>query len=449
MSTRVAVTILLLAVIAGAVTYSLVCRDQMNRKLPEVRPARKASAPVEDVDYGYPLPDRVLEQLRKDERAGITRRQQIRAHAWSVLAAVTNDTTGYPPWFTWCSREDVLNGKCKDGQTRVSSPANVHSAGAIFAAKNSVTSVYFNPPAAKAFGRFPLSKEGVGLDFASTLKNIATGAEAPLTLDSSSIVVKATWRLVSRSREDTWNLPVWEGPTACTAHPPTCQDPQTEGILSEYFPTVRLNFTNANLTQCSEASYPVTPSAPEQTIPIGNLFHIQLCKDEARWIANREGSEASCEGCKLRAAAGDFLVLESLHVATREIEDWTWQTYWWTTSAQPTADRPDRISLESPWTNYAMKTTLDDSFPDPTKPDYQVANPYMEFRIKDGSRSNCMSCHRRAAYDPAATATNTRVSNAAKVYPGRVPNSYFEGLAKTSFLWTVARQAALAQAAAP
>lgn len=30
-----------------------------------------------------------------------------------------------------------------------------------------------------------------------------------------------------------------------------------------------------------------------------------------------------------RIDAGDYAILTSMHIATRETDDWTWQTFWW------------------------------------------------------------------------------------------------------------------------
>jgi hypothetical protein len=110
------------------------------------------------------------------------------------------------------------------------------------------------------------------------------------------------------------------------------------------------------------------------------------------------------------AKAGDYAVLLAMHVNTKEITFWTWQTFYW----QPGADTPNGFpgskagqpaSLPSPWNNYASCTAYDQT----TKPHGKTMtvcfNPYLETSsgIPAGITSNCVSCH-GAALVPSSAA---------------------------------------------
>lgn len=178
-------------------------------------------------------------------------------------------------------------------------------------------------------------------------------------------------------------------------------------------------------------------------------------------------------------SAGDIAILVGMHVTTREIANWTWQTYWWV----PDADKPAFPSskaiadarpaqLKGAARHYAMSIAY--YMVNPTEP-YATAdivtgkpnygfNPYLEakFDADDfepvglskvyldaktsvptdvGIRSNCMSCHRMAGLnknDLLATNNERRV-------PGFVGDAYisqtnpvFKDMLLTDFAWSVA-----------
>lgn len=146
--------------------------------------------------------------------------------------------------------------------------------------------------------------------------------------------------------------------------------------------------------------------------------------------------------------AGNFALLTAMHVTGKEIVNWTWQTFWW--SAEPDnppfgTERPSTIS--KPWSNYQMRTAYF-----MVMPPGQVSagmplhsfNPYLETNLHGdflisptdsvhwtGVFSNCMSCHRMAAFP-----TNQYAPDG---FIDKGDEFLFQGKTKVDFLWSVLR----------
>lgn len=87
-------------------------------------------------------------------------------------------------------------------------------------------------------------------------------------------------------------------------------------------------------------------------------------------------------------ARGDFVALVAAHITTKEIPDWTWQTYWWHDQPDVGAYAADRPALAGAAGHYLMDATYSAARP--------CFNPWLEARFPDGLASNCISCHQRA-----------------------------------------------------
>lgn len=115
--------------------------------------------------------------------------------------------------------------------------------------------------------------------------------------------------------------------------------------------------------------------------------------------------------------AGDFALLVAMHVSTREIDNWTWQSFWWQPAPNVTlpADPPTAMappsSVPKPWNMYAGCSAYYMVNPPgaPNGTGRLCYNPYLETDLtglkgKDktgqgaGVQSNCMTCHRAAAW---------------------------------------------------
>lgn len=171
------------------------------------------------------------------------------------------------------------------------------------------------------------------------------------------------------------------------------------------------------------------------------------------------------------AVTGDPSVLLAMHVTSREITRWTWQTFWWTpdpanppppSSAAIAADRPAALTGGAGAAkHYAMAIGYDMLVPatpatgggDNGVPVF-VYNPWLEARFgpgvlsdskawtfggktydnKFGVQTNCMSCHEQANY------TNGPVPNPPNYTADRyidLNGPQFKGTLKVDFLWSI------------
>lgn len=148
-----------------------------------------------------------------------------------------------------------------------------------------------------------------------------------------------------------------------------------------------------------------------------------------------------------QVSVGNFALLVAMHVSTREIDNWTWQTFWWQPNlSQLAADPPTAMSppatIPKPWNQYAGCTAYYMVTP-PGAPNGQPRlcyNPYLEtdltgLRGKEktgqgtGVQSNCMTCHRAAAWP-----TN-QYAIAFELDPGNP--IWFTGNTKVDFAWSM------------
>jgi hypothetical protein len=146
-----------------------------------------------------------------------------------------------------------------------------------------------------------------------------------------------------------------------------------------------------------------------------------------------------------------------MHVTTKEIDSWTFQTFWWLPdSNDPTFgyDRPSTV--KGVWRNYVMCNAW--SMESPRLPDgalHICFNPYLEADLGPtkpyvldgktlppdpmaGTKSNCMNCHNRAGYPAFSSAPGSANMGQVANDGYRPPNDpYFSKMTKTDFLWSI------------
>lgn len=160
---------------------------------------------------------------------------------------------------------------------------------------------------------------------------------------------------------------------------------------------------------------------------------------------------------------GDFMILVGMHVSTREITQWTWQSFWWTPNPEAPHSPSDAViaaarpsGLEAPANHYAMTTAYMMVLPaQPVEGGENVGeplaayNPHLEapfppsvFSIKRpingtqiteyGVQSNCMTCHAMANYG----GSSTKLGYGADFYIGRDDPAFIDSV-QTDFLWSI------------
>jgi hypothetical protein len=131
---------------------------------------------------------------------------------------------------------------------------------------------------------------------------------------------------------------------------------------------------------------------------------------------------------------GDFILFIGTHVTSKEIDDWTWSTFWWHDKPNdgPFAkDRPDEV--KGVWRNYLMALTDDQVAPrEPDGSPLVGYNPWLEGKFNNGIVSNCMSCHHRAGFPPVSFLPVTR----GLPDPASDP-AFRPGRLQTDFMWSI------------
>ncbi len=135
---------------------------------------------------------------------------------------------------------------------------------------------------------------------------------------------------------------------------------------------------------------------------------------------------------------GDYILFLGFHVTTKEIDDWTWQTFWWhdrPNEGPYAAGRPDAVI--GVWRNYLMAVANDEVTPkEPDGSPLIAFNPWLEGSFRAGTQSNCMNCHRRASYPKIPFLPVRRGAPDLVSDPAYKPHRL-----QTDFLWTIVDKA--------
>ena len=210
------------------------------------------------------------------------------------------------------------------------------------------------------------------------------------------------------------------------------------------------------------------PAPAAYTYNLRDFIHHKLDTLEARQLnAKRDASDHTV------VEAGDYAVLVAMHITTREIQRWTWQTMWWAPNPDQAPAPSDRgvvaarpAQLKDAPRHYAMGIAY--QMIDPVQPysggtnqgrPIYVFNPYLEASFGQGvfgdkalvrtpmgivtdsvgTQTNCMSCHGHANHSLLADTINNPQYVADTYIDMRSPK--FRGRLKTDFLWSVADMA--------
>lgn len=202
-----------------------------------------------------------------------------------------------------------------------------------------------------------------------------------------------------------------------------------------------------------------THRTPQTTYSLNDFVHFKLDKQTAAELK---------ANFNMQAKEGDIAILVAMHVTSKEITRWTWQTYWWApnpdnppapSSAAIAAMRPKE--LKGAERHYAMSQAY--TFINPNQPltggnnigtSIYAFNPYLEagfdpsvlgnsaIVVTNGQKvvnnygvlTNCMTCHANANFAPASVTTG----------PGYLGDTYidlnsptFKGTLKLDFAWSI------------
>lgn len=365
---------------------------------------------------------------------------KITAKAWDLWGGMTANTEQksdgifLPVWETWCGNEEVFTRTCgkglRPGRRFRNAAQLTHLARLGKGAPSDLRLASFNkfnPPMARYLVQAQAGPAGGTYDYtqqsslaalnqawpAGTPIASRTVQEAPYTppgdgqQGAAGIEIKPVMFLVKQRGLSP--VPLWQGVAgASSAASSDC----AKGPSPKCHPSPNLWTTCVLVDPVSTGSSEAVPSpaSPAQIAsvapallagfscktflyaPLATIYSVQLNAQEAQEFNSAQGNG--------NAAAGDYAVLTAMHVSTKEIENWTWQTYWWQPGGDPPDDFPGSKAgmtdkINGHWRNYAMCTAYDQTQGTRSKAIHVCFNPYLETSagIPDGTQSNCMSCH--------------------------------------------------------
>lgn len=366
----------------------------------------------------------------------------IRTHAWNIWAGMTTTSQhgsfngqALPVWETWCGTEEVFGST--DCESLLAPSRNFvppsQTSHSIPAEDPQVVSFNkFNPSMAtfvlteqsgptKSGGTQNYDYSGQTAPDVNDLNNNWPAGtdisdrkinETPYTPPSTGVQgvaameTKPVFLLVKGGTQLT-PVPFWQGPTASIE--PSVPVPATWTTCTLFDPsepTWTSGFTLQNATQAqinNKVSDPSLSCKNYKYAPLGQIFHFELDADgAAAWNQVSAGAPPDTPQ-KLTAVAGDYAVLVAMHVNTKEILNWTWQTFWWQAGENAPNYDPGGVgsqtnNIEGVWTTYAMCAVYLQTQGTGSSAMNVCYNPYLEtaFGVAGGLKSNCMSCHGQA-----------------------------------------------------
>ncbi|MGD2109535.1 MAG: hypothetical protein PVI86_09105 [Phycisphaerae bacterium] len=406
---------------------------------------------------------RKLELLRdtQDEAA-------MRVHAWKTLMSITDEISGRARWETWPQAKEVytrvppedplrpcepqgkpkqqLRGLALESPPQLE-PLEKDEAPAV--ERSLAQSVHFHPSARKHV-RDQKLYEPLCLD----QLRVKGGHKFIASFPRDAVVVKAIWWPVKRGAPSC--IPVWDGVPRHT-DPGGTRTPKAKRRCGTNRPVAPRNgfSTWRRLLTIDPNSGPSVPTAvvppawwngPRlgqetsvvvETVPIDRFYVHPItphdCEDADTW---KQLQRMFCDVLGENCADDDMLALVGLHVATKELDDWVWMTFWW--HDQPNygrfaANRPQ--DLKDPWPNYLMDVTFSGWTPRELDGGPNITfNPWLEAGMVDGIHSNCLSCHQRAAWCLDATLSYVPPC------PYPVDDRYFNNLMRVDYMWSIFRE---------
>lgn len=407
--------------------------------------------------------------------------KSITQHTWDMWAGMTADSgqsfngSKLPYWETWCGTEEVFGGTCATGKSKArpgrsfriaSQLTHVAKLKGLASAQPDTTIVSFNkfnPSMAQYLQAQHTGPASGNYNYTSISSLIALNAAWPAntpTVDRkveespykpssggtegfAGIETKPVIFLVKAT--GLTPMPLWLGPAQSTN--------QTNPTPNTWKTCVLLD--PANTGGPDVAPVIATPAQIAQKVsmpygcndflyaPLSTIYSFKMdAADAAAWN--------SVQGNGGTAAAGDFGVLGAMHVNSKEIVNWTWQTFWW----QPGQDTPNNFpgskqgmtaNVKGAWRNYASCTAYNQTQGSASTKMVVCFNPFLETSsgIPAGITSNCMSCHGVATAAGSGSNLNTLNYPASYTKPisfgeGKVPiDPMFANFTRTDFSWAI------------
>lgn len=456
----------------GKITFALwllmlfgTCRSPVSREV-EVKPSTVGNEDIYD-----PPPVRTYPSKPMVLQAWIDQMDlpKIRAHAWDIWESIntnSGNSGNVPVWETWYSGYEVYD----IGQDAAAQRAKVRdfeSPSQFIHLPQSGARIPVDPAERPtSFNRYSRSLAQTiwdkGYHKKATLERINKAFDTKDTpvadreiststgyVDELSFALKPVFQLIENEAPSA--IPYWAGISPQTTQDLFNPEPHTWNQCVVVDPTGKLQAGTTYNLPCNgrPGNWPV--------VALDNFYQIQLTQEMVDQFTQMgkgsgddvgAGNKTDTTAINERLKAGNYALLMAMHVTGKEIANWTWQTFWW--SAEPDnppfgADRPTTIT--KPWDQYQMRTAYFMVMP-PGQMERGMPlhsfNPYLETNLRGnfgisatdsihwtGVFSNCMSCHRLAAYPTNQYAPDGFIDKG---------NAYlFGGKTKVDFLWSILR----------
>lgn len=409
---------------------------------------RRNVAPTEP-EFVFPTPRDVLVGYLSDERAV----ELTRLHAWKLWAMINKGTSErQPAWLSW--RPIERGPKRTPSALEVDGPVQLLGGTPIRKPDRCTpndtcfrlgTSVFYNDTLSRWVSENKWNDRARldELNREFDLHDAPTDAREISNAPRASIALKPIWVLVSSSQP--LRLPVWNEADyrACSEDP-------------DWAPSYRWKDVVVLSSQdASPASLKASHTA-ERTVPFDSIFTV-LVDDAIAYRVNTSfrlmGARDACTDDSIpHARSGDHLALVGMHVATKELEDWVWATFWWHPDPEVgeyAAQRPDDQEITGVWRNYLMDVTFQ-THPLHTAPqanrglaDDPCSNPWLEAQMQHGVASNCISCHQYATWRSARNGSGAGpVSSGELVHSGKRPkdSATFQNAVRLDYMWSLVPQ---------
>ena len=445
--------------------------------------------PFPDVDVeGFQFPERsdVINQWLLDlagggeEAAAATK--NIHLHAWGIWTGLTQATDQVHNdqkllvFETWLTPGDIQSG-ARVGADSMRNPRPLQrlrqfgghgnakadfgpGAAALPAVSTVVGFVKYDPTAASHI----VQNDLFSADVLTTL--LDAGEDEIPTFPMTAIALKPVFQAMPSGQlvdGRYYQLSTWPGPPGTTPPGPPVPFGQDAWHACVWIDVKNQGQGDGSVdTKCAKDG---SSRTPQSTYNVSDFINFQASAADAK-AYNEQQVQGGSPNPNMRA--GDYFALVGMHVTSREITRWTWQTFWWAanpdephfpSSKAIAAVRPKQLQGAprhyaaavgysmvvpvQPVTGgenvgnsvYAYNPYLEAPFPPQVLPD-SVPGTYEGRVVANtvGIHTNCMSCHGRANYNPnnlswAPNYTGDRYVD--------LNDPRFRGTLRVDFLWSI------------
>lgn len=354
----------------------------------------------------------------------------IRKHAWKRFEEIIGPED-QPAWIQWKTKEEAFRTAVPTTSAlRSVKPLPLEPPPQFGIAKPLRQTVHFN-----AFAEKRIHRTGDPLNDHKLLSNWRDelGMKFIIPFPRESVVVKSIWWPVkSASARIRSPLPVW---TELVDYPP--DHDQIELPYTKWKDYVWIEPPNSNATdncampKWTSAASVVCPANAEKLRSIEDFYYRPILADEADDVklACKEiyGDPCSTE---------DYLVLVGMHIATKELDDWFWMTFWW--HYQPKIgihgdDRIDTLNNNRKAGKFLMDVAFHGTAPrEKDNHPNRAFNPWLEASMKNGVNSNCVTCHQRATW-----CVPLDNGSQVEIFPRPPDAAFFQTRLRLDYVWSV------------